>query len=198
LATVVALAGASLLAPVAVAVATPAVASAATLSVDINGSWTDIGSAKPRIAVSGSTVTIDMSYAGRSTATGPVTGASTFAVTFPGAGTFSATVVNPTLIRWSNGSTWQKVYTGGTVASLYRDDWQQGVTTLNPDYPTTFSGYIDVRFDNGRPDGVGFVLDSSRIQVTFPDDATYQARLDPSSGFLVWSNDSVWTFERQF
>jgi hypothetical protein len=192
LATVVAMAGASLLAPVVVAVATPAVASAATLAVNINGSWTDIGSARPRIAVSGSSIAIDMSYAGRPTATGTVTGASTFSVTFPGAGTFSATVVNPTFIRWSNGSTWQKVYTGPTVAQPYQT-WQQGATTLNPDFPTTFTGYIDVSFTNGRPDGIGFLLDSSRIQVTFPDDATYQGRLDPSSGAIVWSNNSVWT-----
>jgi hypothetical protein len=45
-----------------------------------------------------------------------------------------------------------------------------------------------------RPDAVGFVINSTTISVTFPDDATYTATINPSgTGSLDWSNGSTWT-----
>jgi hypothetical protein len=45
-----------------------------------------------------------------------------------------------------------------------------------------------------RPNATGTVLSSSAISVTFPDDATHTATIDPSgTGSLHWSNGSTWT-----
>ncbi len=103
----------------------PARATAA-LSFDINGPWTDDGRSKPVIASAGNVVVIDMSFAHRPTATGAVIDASSIVVTFPDAGTFIGTLGGPTSLRWSNGSTWHKVFTGPTVIDL-NDNWSGGL-----------------------------------------------------------------------
>ena len=94
----------------------------AALAFDINGPWTDDGRSKPVIASAGNVVVIDMSFAHRPTATGAVIDASSIVVTFPDAGTYIGTFGGPTVLRWSNGSTWQKVFTGPTVIDL-NDNW---------------------------------------------------------------------------
>ena len=100
---------------------------AALLPFDINGPWTDNGSAKPVITTAAGAVVIDMSYAHRPTASGSVLDASSILVNFPDAGPYIGTFVGPAVLRWSNGSIWQKVYTGPTAIDL-NDNWTDGLT----------------------------------------------------------------------
>jgi hypothetical protein len=50
---------------------------------------------------------------------------------------------------------------------------------------------IDMSFYK-RPAAFGFVVDSSDIMVTFPDDSTYTAKLQ-APNTIAWSNNSTWT-----
>jgi hypothetical protein len=43
----------------------------------------------------------------------------------------------------------------------------------------------------GRPPAHGFILDGSKISVTFPDDATYTGILQ-APAMIRWSNGSAW------
>lgn len=112
---VAALIGAGVLAVAAPASAQPAQRSArqtmaATTTVfDVNGIYTDGGSARPRISDVNDILTIDMSSQHRPTATGVVINADTILVTFPDDATYTAKLVAPGTIRWSNGSIWQKL-----------------------------------------------------------------------------------------
>jgi hypothetical protein len=78
------------------------------LPFDINGIYTDGGSARPVISDVNDVLTVDMSSQHRPTATGVVINGDTILVTFPDAGTYTAKLVAPGDIRWSNGSTWQR------------------------------------------------------------------------------------------
>jgi hypothetical protein len=88
--------------------ARPATAAIATF-FDLNGLYTDFGSARPRISDVNDILTIDMSSQNRPTANGVVIDPGTIIVTFPNAGTFTAKLAAPGTIRWSNGSVWQKL-----------------------------------------------------------------------------------------
>jgi hypothetical protein len=166
------------------------VASAAppALVFNINGAWTDYGPAQPSITQSGSSVVVDMSYAHRPTAFGTVVDATTIVVRFPDAGTITGTLQGTGTIRWNNGSRWQKVFTGALVHDI-NGTWTDGPSTQRI---SNIGGYIRVVFQNGRPAGVGFAGNSTTIQVTFPDNATYLATVD-SRGYLFWSNNTVWS-----
>jgi hypothetical protein len=157
------------------------------LVFNVNGSWTDNGSAQPSIIQSGSSVVVNMSYAHRPTAFGNVVDATTIVVRFPDAGTITGTLQGTGTIRWNNGSSWQKVFSGALVHDV-NGTWTDGVSTQNM---SNIGGYIRVVFQNGRPTAVGFARDATTIQVTFPDNATYLATVDPS-GYLFWSNRTVW------
>jgi hypothetical protein len=50
---------------------------------------------------------------------------------------------------------------------------------------------IDMSFYK-RPSAFGFVVDSTDIMVTFPDDSTYTAKLQTPKT-IAWSNNSSWT-----
>jgi hypothetical protein len=166
-------------------------APAGTSAISLTGSWTDNGSAMPSIiqgGVGGDNLVVNMSYAHRPTAFGKVTGATTFFVTFPDAGTITGTAPRDGVIQWSNGSVWRKVFTGQLVSDI-SGTWVDPVSTQ---HITNAGGYLRVIFDNGRPAGIGFVGNASTIQVTFPGDATYLATVDPD-GFLRWSNNTTWT-----
>jgi hypothetical protein len=56
---------------------------------------------------------------------------------------------------------------------------------------TNTNGCVRVDFQNGRPIGIGYAINSSTIQVTFPDDATYQGKVDTTPS-IRWSNNTVW------
>src|SRR4051812_42669654 len=92
-------------------------AAAATL-FNINGTWTDFGSARPVISETNGAIVVDMSSQGRPAANGIVVNPSTIFVSFPDAASFLATLPSPNLIRWSNGSVWEKVFTGTLVVNL--------------------------------------------------------------------------------
>lgn len=186
LATAVVVAGLGLVA--VVSGASVASAAAPALVFNINGGWTDNGTAKPSIIQSGSSVVVNMSYANRPTAFGNVVDATTIVVRFPDAGTITGTLQGTGTIRWNNGSSWQKVFSGALVHAV-DGTWTDGASTQSI---SDSGGYLRVVFQNGRPTGIGFARNSTTIQVTFPDDATYLATVDPS-GFLFWSNNTVWT-----
>lgn len=85
------------------------VAAATPLVFDVNGTYTDGGSARPVLSDANDILTVDMSSQGRPTANGVVINSDTILVTFPDAGTFTAKLQAPGTIRWSNGSAWQKL-----------------------------------------------------------------------------------------
>lgn len=90
-------------------VPTRAATTAATpLLSDINGTYSDGGSARPVISNVNDILTVDMSSQRRPTATGIVINSDTILVTFPDDTTYTAKLQAPSTIRWSNGSTWQK------------------------------------------------------------------------------------------
>ncbi|WHM40791.1 PASTA domain-containing protein [Streptomyces sp. BPTC-684] len=86
-----------------------AVAAATPLVFDVNGTFTDGGSARPVISDVNDILTVDMSSQHRPTATGVVINSDTILVTFPDDATYTAKLQAPNTIRWSNGSTWQKL-----------------------------------------------------------------------------------------
>lgn len=164
-----------------------ATAAAAPLLFDINGTWTDGGSAKPVITAANGFLIVDMSASHRPTATGLVINSSTISVTFPDAGTYTATLQAPNILRWSNGSAWEKVYTGPTLLNLNGTTWTPGGA-----FTTQENGFLVVDMsDSGRPNATGFAIDSSTISVTFPDDATYTGKLQ-APNIIRWSNGSAW------
>ncbi|MEN3360798.1 MAG: hypothetical protein V7637_4780 [Mycobacteriales bacterium] len=170
---------------------------AAALPFDINGHWTDNGSAKPVISAAGGAVLIDMSYAHRPTALGSVLDASSILMTFPDAGPFIGTFLTPTTLRWSNGSVWRKVYGGPTVINL-NDVWTDGLTDQ---HVSQVDGYIAVDMSAvHRPNATGFMTGPDLFLVSFPDDrdttfATLRAGFVPSADRIVWSNGSQWRRE---
>jgi hypothetical protein len=173
-----------------------AAVAAAALPFGINGPWTDNGSAKPVITSAGDLLVIDMSYAHRPTASGHVIDASSIYVTFPDAGPYIGTFLGPTVLQWSNGSIWQKVYTAPTVIDL-NDNWTNGPTDQ---HVTQVNGFVTVNMSQlHRPNGTGFFVNSSMFLVSFPDDpnttyATIQAGpgSDASRDRITWSNGSYW------
>jgi hypothetical protein len=76
---------------------------------DLNGTYTDGGSARPVISDLNDILTVDMSSQHRPTASGVVISSDTIVVTFPDDATYGAKLVAPGTIRWSNGSTWRKL-----------------------------------------------------------------------------------------
>jgi hypothetical protein len=86
-----------------------AVAAATPLVFDVNGTFTDGGSARPVMSDVNDVLTVDMSSQHRPTATGVVINSDTILVTFPDDATYTAKLQAPNTIRWSNGSTWQKL-----------------------------------------------------------------------------------------
>ena len=77
------------------------------------------------------------------------------------------------MIRWSNGSVWQKVYTGPTAIDL-NDNWTDGLTVSNLPLNGFFLA-IDMSHTH-RPNAVGFAVSPTRFQVSFPDDPNTTVR----------------------
>ena len=84
---------------------------------DLSGRWTDGGTAAPVISVRGNNLTIDMSAHGRPPAKGSIIDSQTIRVTFPDDATFTATLIAPRTIRWSNGTAWTKVASAAANAA---------------------------------------------------------------------------------
>jgi hypothetical protein len=160
---------------------------AATLNVNIDGRWTDVGVAKPLIEVNGSSVFIDMSYANRPNATGIVVGPSKIQVNFPGDNVYIGNVT-ATQITWSNGSTWRKVFEGTQifeVEGVWRSDATGAITNLGR------SGAF-LGLDVGSGPGLkGFMTSATTIRVQFSSNDVDNATLG-APNFLRWGNGDQW------
>jgi hypothetical protein len=98
--------------------AIPAARTASAPAPAISGTWTELGIERPAITVVNDSVLVDMSFAGRPDAMGKVLDATRILVTFPDAGTFLGVLRTPTFLCWSNGSSWQKVFTDPQIFDL--------------------------------------------------------------------------------
>jgi hypothetical protein len=77
---------------------------------DLNGTYKDNGSARPRITVSGNIFTVDLSSQNRPPAYGLIFDDHTIMVIFPDVSAwFRGTLVAPGTILWSNNTIWQKL-----------------------------------------------------------------------------------------
>lgn len=172
------------------AIPTPAndVGTTSALASNPNGPWTDNGPAKPIITIAANQVVIDMSYARRPNGVGTVLDGTSIVVTFPDADTYIGTFLSPTVLRWSNGAQWQKVYTGPTVIGL-NTTWTDG-STRHP--IAQANGYLTVNMRAlNRPNGAGYIVNASTIRVTYPGFGTYTGTLK-TPGFINWSDGSRW------
>lgn len=122
------------------AAATPAAATA--LIFDINGTFSDTGTARPKIKNVDDILTVDMSSQGRPTATGVVINSDTILVTFPDDGTYSAKLRLPGTIRWSNNSNWYKTKPVPNVKWLTTSD-AEDVLSRNGFALGTVSSFVD-------------------------------------------------------
>ncbi|NOJ45992.1 hypothetical protein [Bradyrhizobium archetypum] len=76
--------------------------------MDLNGNWTD-GSARSAVIWEGSkSIKIDMSDFDRHEASGSIVDATNIKITFPDDRTYTAQLLSPNKIKWSNGSVWTK------------------------------------------------------------------------------------------
>jgi len=157
---------------------------------DLNGIWESGGTPGPVISVSGNAISVNMSAYNRPTATGSVLDSSDITVTFPDDANYTGRLEAPGTILWSNNSTWTKGSGLSTVIDL-NGTWTSGgvpgpvISVSGTSISVDMSAYK-------RPTASGSILDGSDITVTFPDDATYTAKLLPP-GTILWSNNSSWT-----
>lgn len=94
----------------AVATSEPSTVAVTTATLfDLNGTYTDGGTASPVISNINDILTVDMSSQHRPNANGVVVNNDTIIVTFADDHTYGAKLAAPGIIRWSNGSTWRKV-----------------------------------------------------------------------------------------
>jgi hypothetical protein len=83
-------------------------------NIDLNGAWADSTNRGPAVisvqapARVGQAITVDMSRFNRPTAHGTITDERHISVTFPDAGTFTATLLESGTIFWSNNTIWTK------------------------------------------------------------------------------------------
>jgi hypothetical protein len=133
-------------------------------------------------------MTIDMSYAHRPPATGRLLTRTTISVTFPDAGTFIGTLQAPDLIVWSNGTIWEKTFTGVTEFDLNGDTWTPGLAVT---YLTDGLLTVDMSAMQ-RPTASGYIVNGTTITVTFPDAGTFIGTLQ-SPDLIRWSNGTTWT-----
>jgi hypothetical protein len=91
------------------AAARPAMVAAVPTVFDLNGTYTDGGTARPVISNVNDVLTVNMSSQHRPNASGVVINSDTILITFPDDATYTAKLQAPGTIRWSNGSAWQKV-----------------------------------------------------------------------------------------
>jgi hypothetical protein len=159
----VVLIGAGVLAVAAPASARPAPQSVipamagTTTAFDLNGIYTDLGSARPRISDVNDILTIDMSSQHRPTATGVVINYNTITVTFPdvAGNPYTAKLVAPGTINWNNSSVWQKLaavavpdVTGLPTAQAVTALQSAGLTAAARNQLTcdTLPGHVDHQF----------------------------------------------------
>lgn len=75
---------------------------------NFSGTWKFLGRPGPIVTQTGDQLSVNMSAYGRPVATGTVTAPSLATVRFPDDGTFGATLVSPSCIKWTNTTIWTK------------------------------------------------------------------------------------------
>ncbi len=155
---------------------------------DPSGRWSADGR-QPIITMKDAALTVDMSAFGRPTAHGTVTTGNTIRVTFPDDRTNTGVLENPGVIRWSDGSSWTKV-ASPTIFDL-NGRWTGG-TGPGPFFSVNGNGLSVDMSAFHRPTATGFVINSTTISMTFPDDRTNTGRLE-SPNTIRWSDNSLWT-----
>jgi hypothetical protein len=156
---------------------------------NLSGRWTDGATTGPFISVNETTISVDMSAFGRPTARGSVTSSSTISVTFPDDATYTGVLLPSNVIRWSNGSTWSKI-AAPTIFDL-NGKWTGG-TGPGPFISVNGTSISVDMSAFGRPTARGFVINSSTISVTYPDDRTNTGQL-LSPNTIFWSDNTLWT-----
>jgi PASTA domain len=151
-----------------------AVALAATPTLfDLNGTYTDGGSARPVISDVNDILTVDMSSQHRPTATGVVVNSDTILVTFPDDATYGAKLVAPGTIAWSNGSTWRKLSLV-TVPNVVGLEEATAVSTLRSrGFAVTTTHPVSCNDPDGTvtrqtPAGGSVVVQGSLVRLTVP------------------------------
>lgn len=158
-------------------------------ALDISGTWTELGIERPSITVVNDSVLVDMSFAGRPAAAGKVLDATRILVTFPDAGTFLGVLRTPTFLCWSNGSSWQKVFTAPQVFDLagrWVDQSHRYVATI-----AQSDGCFTLGLAAPGPPGVAFATSALTIRATFPGDVRRFGTLEAPNR-LDWSNGASW------
>lgn len=160
------------------------------LAYDVRGTWTDIGIAWPEIYVYGDTVFIDMYYARRPNATGRVLDSSTILVTFPDDNTYLGTFLSPTYLSWSNGTAWQKVFTGPQIFDL-EGIWFDNRTNRHVANIGMGHGLFQLDLASSVPHGAAFATSATTIRATFPGHVLRLGTLQ-APNILNWSNGDQW------
>lgn len=173
------------------AAAAPERDAASALPFFVDGLWTDNGNEEYVMFAVNSTIFVDMRRPRRPNATGTVVGASTILVNFPDDNTYLGTFVSPTFIRWSNGTTWHKVYRGPQIFDV-EGQWNEGVP-FAANIGRGPENLISVDLNGAAPGGVrpGFIVNATTIRVEFPgggvDIGTLQA-----PNILNWVHRGQW------
>jgi hypothetical protein len=118
--------------------------------IDLNGTYKDNGSGRPRITVTGDILTVDLSSQNRPPATGLVFDDHTILVIFPDVSAwFRGTLVAPGTILWSNNTIWQKLpyvpdVTGDSLKDAVAALKAAGFTAKTLQGPSCGSGPLSV------------------------------------------------------
>jgi PASTA domain len=146
----------------AAAVATPASAQSAQVwphavvtvrtktAFELNGVYSDGGTARPRIRDDDDSLMVDMSSQNRPLAKGSVVSKTQILVVFPDEAPHFGTLLTSGFIVWDNGSVWQKLTFVPDVRSMKKADavaalQSAGLTAATADFPTcdTAAGSVD-------------------------------------------------------
>jgi hypothetical protein len=118
--------------------------------IDLNGTYKDNGSGRPRITVTGDILTADLSSQNRPPATGLVFDDHTILVIFPDVSAwFRGTLVAPGTILWSSNTIWQKLpyvpdVTGDSLKDAVAALKAAGFTAKTLQGPSCGSGPLSV------------------------------------------------------
>jgi hypothetical protein len=118
--------------------------------IDLNGTYKDNGSGRPRITVTGDILTVDLSSQNRPPATGLVFDDHTILVIFPDVSAwFRGTLVAPGTILWSSNTVWQKLpyvpdVTGDSLKDAVAALKAAGFTAKTLQGPSCGSGPLSV------------------------------------------------------
>jgi hypothetical protein len=156
--------------------------------LDLNGDWLYEGNwgAHPIIKVRGNNLIVDMAAYNRPTAKGSIVNANTIQVTFPDDATLTGKLLNPNLIKWSNGTTWHKAPTIFDLNGVWQYNGVDGpvIKQSGNNLSVNMGAYM-------RPTATGIIINGNTIKVTFTDDATIEGTLVQPNR-IRWTNSTEW------